>query len=107
MEKYTSQALFPSRVAKGGNFCNRIEEKMRIENNIANIRHTLIISPRRYGKTSLALQALHESKKKHTYIQFFNAFQDEIVLKQFVDGLQQLISQLLPKSKKALLKFTE
>jgi hypothetical protein len=66
-DRQSSQGLFPLRVAKGENFCNRAEEKRRIQNNITNIQHTLLISPRRYGKTSLALQALHESKKPHAF----------------------------------------
>lgn len=100
-------ALFPSRVAKGSTFCNRTQEKKRIQSNIKNVRHTLIISPRRYGKTSLTLQALHEAEIAHSYIQFFNAFQDELVIKRFRDGLQELFNRLIPKTKKALLKFTE
>lgn len=105
--KEKKQTLFPSRIAKGGNFCNRVDEKKRIRNNINNIQHTLIVSPRRYGKTSLALQSIHEARVVHAYIQFFNAFRDEIVLKRFVDGLNQLLAEILPKSKKALLKFSE
>lgn len=101
------QPMFPSKVAKGDSFCNRTEEKKRIRNNMDNIQHTLIISPRRYGKTSLALQAIHESRLPFASIQFFNAFRDEIVLQRFLEGLNDLFSQLLPKTKKAFLKLSE
>lgn len=107
MPKDLTQALFPSRIAKDITFCNRTIEKKRIHNNIKNVQHTLIISPRRYGKTSLTLQVLREAKVPYSYIQFFNAFTDEIVQKRFMDGLQELFNQLIPKTKKALLKFTE
>lgn len=53
--------LFPSRTASGKAFCNREKERDLLINNILHLRHTLIISPRRYGKTSLAFKTM--SKK--------------------------------------------
>src|SRR5262245_19362174 len=105
MSDRRTDALFPARIAKGSTFCNRTLEKKRIQNNINNLRHALIVSPRRYGKTSLTLQAIHEAKISNTYIQFINAFQDETILNRFQDGLQELFNQLIPKTKKALLQF--
>lgn len=99
--------MFPSRIAKGENFCNRSEEKRRIELNIDQIHHTLIISPRRYGKTSLAFQTIHEKGQPFAYIQFFNAYRDEIVVKRFIEGLKHLFAQLIPKTQKALIRFKE
>lgn len=101
------QTAFPSRVALGANFCNRVEEKKRIKSNIKNIRHTLIISPRRYGKTSLVCETMQEARVPFGYIHFFNAFRDDIVLNRFVDGLNKLVAELLPKSKSAIAKFGE
>lgn len=103
---HSKEAMFPSRVAKGLSFCNRSEEKKRIQNNCSHVQHTLIISPRRYGKTSLALEALSESKLPFASIQFFNAFRNEIVLERFVAGLNDLLYQLMPKTKQAFAKFT-
>lgn len=107
MKKDEEQALFPSRVAKGSNFCNRIEEKKRIRINIKNIQHTLIISPRRYGKTSLVFETINETGIVYGYVHFFNAFRDDIVLKRFNEGLGQLLTQILPKTKRAISKFSE
>lgn len=107
MKGQKKRIQFPSRVAKGENFCDRDEERKRIRSNIEQIQHTLVISPRRYGKTSLVLQAISESRLPHASVQFFNAFQDEIVLKRFTEGLGNLLSQLVPKTKQALNKFTE
>jgi AAA+ ATPase superfamily predicted ATPase len=107
MKRQKKQIQFPSRIAKGENFCDRNDERKRIRNNIENIQHTLLISPRRYGKTSLVLQAIHESRLPYASVQFFNAFQDEIVIKRFTEGLGQLLSKLVPKTKQALKRFAE
>lgn len=48
-EKY-----FPRGLATGSAFCNRELESKRLMHNIDVRHHTLIMSPRRYGKTSLA-----------------------------------------------------
>jgi AAA+ ATPase superfamily predicted ATPase len=79
--------FFPSRVALGMNFCNRTAEKKRLKHNIEQTQHTLIVSPRRYGKTSLVAETLREAAVPHGSIHFFNAFRDEIVLKKFITSL--------------------
>lgn len=107
MKKEEANPVFPSRIALGANFCNRVEEKRRIKNNIRNTQHTLIISPRRYGKTSLVYETIQEECVPFGYIHFFNAFRDDIVLKRFIDGLNQLVGELLPKTKAAIAKFGE
>lgn len=40
------------------------------------------------------------------YVHFFNAFRDEIVLDRFNEGLSQLLTKLLPKTKKAMSQFS-
>jgi uncharacterized protein len=94
--------LFPAGLAEGSAFCNRQIEKARLQYNIDNTIHTLIISPRRYGKTSLVLEGLHTKKIPYAYVQFFNAFRDDLVLKRFVNGFGDLLSELIPMSKRAL-----
>ena len=49
MEQY-----FPKGIAKDKSFFNRTEEVTRLMGNIEKGEHTLILSPRRYGKSSLA-----------------------------------------------------
>ena len=53
------------------------------------------------------MESIRDSKVPYAYIQFFNAFRDEIVIKRFISGLNQLLTQLIPKTKKAMLKITE
>lgn len=48
------ETYFPRGLATGAAFCNRKLESKRLMHNIDVRHHTLIMSPRRYGKTSLA-----------------------------------------------------
>ncbi len=99
--------LFPSGIARGDAFCNRETEKARLKHNVSTITHTLIISPRRYGKTSLVLEVLRATKTPHAYIQFFNAFRDASVIKRFIAGFNSLLTQITPPSRLALKKLGE
>lgn len=53
---------FPLDVAANKAFCNRVSERQRIVSNIKMLKHTLITAPRRFGKTSLSLQSINDSK---------------------------------------------
>lgn len=99
------KSLFPSRLAVGSAFCNRAIERNLLKKNIDDIRHTLIISPRRYGKTSLAMQVFREEKCVYAYINLFNALQNDSVVLRFSKGLSELLNQLIPTPQKALQKL--
>lgn len=93
---------FPLRVAQGTEFCNRTKEKKRIRQNIDSINHTLIVSPRRYGKTSLIMQALNEHGIAFGRTQFFNAYRDELILKRFIEGFNNLLTKIVTPTQKAI-----
>lgn len=97
--------LFPSKIAIGSAFCNRENERKILSENLKNIRHTLIISPRRYGKTSLAMRAIDESNMPFAYINLFNALTNESVVKRFTQGLSALMTTLMPAPQKILKKL--
>jgi hypothetical protein len=48
------------RVVTGSDFINREPEKLRIKNNILSLNNTIIISPRRWGKSSLVRKVAAE-----------------------------------------------
>ncbi len=54
MEHSNHFDYFPSKLAIGLAFCNRINELKQLNANINKSRHTVIYPPRRYGKSSLA-----------------------------------------------------
>lgn len=55
MEEY-----FPLRIVTGTYFCNRVQERKELKRNLEKKRHTILVSPRRYGKTSLSNQVFEE-----------------------------------------------
>src|SRR5690349_6913465 len=55
MEEY-----FPLRIVTGDYFCNRVKERKELKLNLDKKRHTILVSPRRYGKTSLSSQVFEE-----------------------------------------------
>lgn len=101
------QIIFPLGLAVSEAFCNRKEEKSRILHNIERVTHTLLISPRRYGKTSLVMQVLNESDMPFGRTQFFNAYRDSMVVKRFIEGFNELLSKIMTPSQKTLKKMAE
>jgi hypothetical protein len=56
-----SRNLFPLGKAYGSAFCNRVSETKLLVSNINSSKHTLLIAPRRYGKSSLAEKAIQQA----------------------------------------------
>ncbi len=56
------------KVVSGEHFCDRVEELKQIKKLVGSRQHTVVISPRRYGKTSLVINALERSKTPFIYV---------------------------------------
>ena len=65
---------FPTYLAIGNAFCNRTEELKRILYDLKKGIPVLLISPRRYGKTSLAMRAFEKLKYTYAHIDLYKAF---------------------------------
>jgi len=68
------------RIVTGNSFINRSEDIKRIQQNIKSGINTMIISPRRWGKSSLIKQVANLNKDKKTkfaFIDFFNIRTEE------------------------------
>ncbi len=55
------KVYFPSKLALGTQFCNRTEERAALHESINQGRHTVLVAPRRYGKSSLVFKLADES----------------------------------------------
>lgn len=69
-----SENPFSIGIAKAGSFCNRTKELEDLERVAKNGQKLVLISPRRYGKSSLVLKVLEKLKHegyKTVYIDFF------------------------------------
>lgn len=95
------QSPFPEGVALGEAFINRQEERKVLMNRIRENRHTVLMAPRRYGKTSLVLKVADEMKLAHCVIDLLAAHSDEYVRDQISDKVGRLVMTLLPKLTKA------
>lgn len=88
---------FPLGIAEGEAFLGREEECARLRNNIKYARHTLLLSPRRYGKTSLARHVIKKSSYAYVEIDLFLAIDERSIETRFLDGIQKLIQELSDK----------
>ncbi len=92
---------FPITVTTGKAFCNRVVERKMLKECMQQGRHTVLMAPRRYGKTSLICQVLSELKLHHTIIELTMATSTEEVEKILIQHVSELLHHLLPKTTKA------
>lgn len=97
-----AEKIFNRGLASGKGFCNRAVELAQLHSNIINLTHTFIISPRRYGKTSLALRAIETSKLPAAHIDLFMKSELNPVLQEFYEGCASLASKITKPSEKAI-----
>lgn len=93
---------FPLSVASGAAFCNREAETERLKTCIEYHRPVLLISPRRYGKTSLALHAIQQMKVPFAHIDLFSAVDEYDIEKCILQGIGKLIARMESIPKRAL-----
>jgi len=94
--------LFPLRVASGKRFCNREKERKLLKELFKQKRPTVLISPRRYGKTSLAYKATEEIKYPFCVIDFLTAYNDDSICSCIISGVSELMSKIMPVNMKTV-----
>ena len=97
--------LFPSKLAQGPQFCNRQREKTLLHDNIQQARHTVLVAPRRYGKSSLVFKVVEEAALPFASIDLFLAYDDSTVTKRILSGIGNGISQIMSIDQKVLAKL--
>ena len=100
-------AIFPQGLALGDNFCNRELEKKRLKANVLSARSTLIMSPRRYGKTSLVLQVLRSAKLPFAHIDLFFELNELEVQNTILKAIGDILLTIESTPKKAFTFVTE
>lgn len=84
---------FPRGVATGEAFCNREFERKRLAKNIKAGQHTLLMSPRRYGKTSLVRYTLNEVDMPFGEADLFVAIDAKRIEQQILAGIKIVFSR--------------
>jgi len=96
---------FPINIAQGKAFCNRTHERHLLKQLIHNGRHTIIIAPRRYGKTSLINQTLAELHLPYAIMELTMAVTLKDVENIVIKSVSDLLYSILPKTLKAKQKI--
>jgi len=92
---------FPEGVALGDAFINREKERNQLINRIKSIKHTVLMAPRRYGKTSLVIKVANEMKLPYCLIDFLAAYNEEYVRDQILSKVSHLVFEVMPRLRKA------
>lgn len=92
---------FPEGVALGDAFINREHERKNLIARVKANQHTVLMAPRRYGKTSLVMKVAHEMKIPYCSIDLLAAYNEEYVRDQIVNKVSSLVFELLPRLNKA------
>lgn len=95
----TVNDFFPPGLALGKAFCNRVMEREITRKAILRGEHIVLVSPRRYGKTSLITQVIHENKIPFSSMDFLPATNSLYVKNVILTGISETLSQILPKQK--------
>jgi uncharacterized protein len=85
---------FPKGIAANQAFCNRRKERKQLAANIHSHHHTLLISPRRYGKTSLVRIVLKEQKLPSGSADLFVAIDAKRIEHSILAAVKTIIPQI-------------
>lgn len=97
-----SDTIFPQKLALGSNFCNRINEQRLLKNLILENRPALITSPRRYGKTSLAVYVLKNLNIPYSHLDLFPLADIQDVENAILGGVGEIVGSTENTTEKAL-----
>lgn len=104
VENFTD--YFPLGLAKGKSFCNRIEEQRILRGYIDTTSPIVLFSPRRYGKSSLAIKVIENSKLPYEIIDLFIAKNAKTIEKYILSGVERLINKVITIPEQ-LIKFAK
>jgi hypothetical protein len=86
---------FPLGKAYGNSFCNRIEETEKLIGNILNGKHTFLVAPRRYGKSSLCERVFVQAGLAWTKTDFHLAITEKDAERFIVNSVIDLIGKAI------------
>ncbi|MFZ9035577.1 MAG: AAA family ATPase [Francisellaceae bacterium] len=93
---------FSTKVATEQSFCNRQAQRMELVDHIRNNEHSVIVAPRRYGKTSLVMQAIKEVDLAYAQVDMFCVVYEEEVIRKLAKGVSVLMQSLMSRTEKTI-----
>ena len=97
---------FPLGIAKADAFIGREAELNWLKKNIEARVHTLIMAPRRFGKSSLVLKALSQDTIRHIEIDLQLCRSAKSVEKKLINNIEQFVATIVDK-KENILKLAQ
>ncbi len=94
------KTLFPRGIAVGDAFYDRVDERARLKKNIEHGVHTVLIAPRRFGKTSLMMQVIFENHYPHLWFDLMTMTSVNEIQQKLINKMATLIVELSPKEEK-------
>ncbi|MBA2650001.1 MAG: MarR family transcriptional regulator [Legionella sp.] len=85
--------MFPLGKAYGKAFCNRFNETKKLVGNIESGKHTVLVAPRRYGKSSLCEHAFEQLNFSWSKIDFHLAINETDAERILINGVIELIGK--------------
>lgn len=85
--------LFPLGKAQGKAFCNRTQETEKLIAHIKSGKHTYLVAPRRYGKSSLCEHVFTSSEISHETVDFHLAVTERDAEQIIIKGVIELIGK--------------
>ena len=102
-----TERYFTTQMAVGRAFCDRDSERLQLQTNLAKGNHTVVVAPRRYGKTSLVCYVLNEMKADYAEVDLFCAVSAKSVCNKIAGGTSQLLKSIVPLTTKTLMTLGE
>ncbi len=99
--------IFPQGLALGQNFCNRVVEQEHLLQNIQDARATLLMSPRRYGKTSLVTHIINKLNIPFAGIDLYSELDEAEIQNSILTGIGKLVYSVESTTTKAVKLATE
>lgn len=97
-----TRTLFPLGKAYGKAFCNREQETERLVGHVKSCKHTLLIAPRRFGKSSLAERALQQAGLPNVKANFHLCTSEDEIAELIVDTVIKLIGKAIGQADKIM-----
>ncbi|MDF1759930.1 MAG: ATP-binding protein [Coxiellaceae bacterium] len=91
---------FPSGIAEGPSFCNRVKERKQLAQYIEHVQPTVIMAARRQGKSSLISQVMKDQHYHYVWVDFLSVTSYKDVEEKIRHATRQLLIQLSPEIKK-------
>lgn len=95
------EVYFPTGIVTGNAFCNREAERAYLKKRLEQNAHVVLMSPRRYGKSSLIAQFTSDQNIPFNSVDLLPATSGKYVKNAIVDGVTQLLDRIMPKTKMA------